>query len=181
MNNVLIIKSATNLLIHHFPSFYFQGCVVHCLDLLLEDWGKTGWVKQIVKKAKVIVSFIRQHHAPLAIFCHYQATLMLLNLIETWFATKFLMVERLFKFRLAIEQIIVNLDWITFVNSLCGNHCQKSLTKARVVRANKRSDEFWDTCANFVYMVESILMSLKAFDGKQPCMGKVWLIMKTLK
>jgi len=67
-------------------------------------------VKQIVKKAKVIVSFIRQHHAPLAIFCHYQATLMLLNLIETWFATKILMVERLFKFRPAIEQIIVNLD-----------------------------------------------------------------------
>jgi hypothetical protein len=39
-NNVLNMKSATDLLIHHFPSFYFQGCVVHCLDLLLEDWEK---------------------------------------------------------------------------------------------------------------------------------------------
>jgi hypothetical protein len=29
-------------------------------------------------------------------------------------------------------------------------------------------------------MVELILVSLKAFDGKQPCMGRAWLIMKTL-
>ncbi len=37
IDNVLIMKSATNLLIHHFPSFYFQGSIVHFLDLLLED------------------------------------------------------------------------------------------------------------------------------------------------
>jgi hypothetical protein len=33
-NNVLSMRNATNL---HFPSLYFQGCVVHFLDLLLED------------------------------------------------------------------------------------------------------------------------------------------------
>ncbi len=89
IGNVLIMRSATNLLIHHFPNLYFQGHVVHCLDLLLEDWGKTTWAKQIVKKAKAIVFFIQQHHVPLAISCHYEANPMLLNLIETWFATKF--------------------------------------------------------------------------------------------
>ncbi len=30
-------------------------------------------------------------------------------------------------------------------------------------------------------MVESILMSFMAFDGKQACMGKAWFIMKTLE
>ncbi len=58
-NNVLSMRSATNFLIHCFPSIYFQGCAAHCLDLLLEDWGKTTWVKRIVKKAKVVVSFLR--------------------------------------------------------------------------------------------------------------------------
>jgi hypothetical protein len=52
------MKSETNLPICCFPSLYFQGCVVHFLDLLLEDWGKTTWAKQIVKKVKVVVSFI---------------------------------------------------------------------------------------------------------------------------
>ncbi len=38
--NASSMRSAANLLIHHFPSLYFQGCAAHCLDLLLEDWGK---------------------------------------------------------------------------------------------------------------------------------------------
>jgi hypothetical protein len=106
---------------------------------------------------------------------------MLLNATETFFATNFLMVERLLKFKPIIEQTIVDPNWTTFVNSLCGSHCQKFLTKARVVKANIRRDKFWDTCVNFVHMVEPILMPLRAFDGKQPYMGRVWLIVKTLE
>jgi len=44
-HNASDMKSATNLLIYHFSSFYFQGCAVHCLDLLLENWGKATWAK----------------------------------------------------------------------------------------------------------------------------------------
>jgi hypothetical protein len=37
IDNVLNMRSVANLLLHHFSSFYFQGCVNHYLDLLLED------------------------------------------------------------------------------------------------------------------------------------------------
>jgi hypothetical protein len=104
-NNASSMRSATNLLVRCFPSLYFQGCVAHCLDLLLEDWGK-----QIVKKAKAIVYFIQQHHVLVIIFHHYETNLMLINPIETCFVTNFLMVEKLFKLKLAIEQIVANLD-----------------------------------------------------------------------
>jgi len=43
--NASTMRSVVNLVILHFPSFYFQGCDVHCLDLLLEYWGKTTWAK----------------------------------------------------------------------------------------------------------------------------------------
>jgi len=36
-NNVSNMRNVVDLLIYHFPSFYFQGCVAHRLDLLLED------------------------------------------------------------------------------------------------------------------------------------------------
>jgi len=36
-NNVLSMKSVVDLLIRRFLSFYFQGCVAHCPNLLLED------------------------------------------------------------------------------------------------------------------------------------------------
>ncbi len=76
------------------------------------------------------------------------------------------MVERLFKLKFAIEQIVVDHDWTSLVNSLHGSHHQKLLTKVRVVQANIRRDKFWDTCANFVHRVKPVVMSLKAFDGK---------------
>jgi hypothetical protein len=59
INNASSMKNLIDILIHCFPSLYFQGCVAYYLDFLLEDWGKITWAKRIVKKAKVIVSFIR--------------------------------------------------------------------------------------------------------------------------
>jgi hypothetical protein len=51
------MKNVADFLICHFPSLYFQSYVIHCVILLLEDWGKATWVKQIVKNTEV-VSFI---------------------------------------------------------------------------------------------------------------------------
>jgi hypothetical protein len=70
----------------------------------------------------------------------------------------------LFKLKLVIEQIVADPHWKTFVNTLCGTYCHK-LLKAKIVQANIQRDGFWDTCANFVHTVESILMALKAFNG----------------
>jgi hypothetical protein len=50
---------------------------------------------------------------------------MLLNPNETRFTTNFMMVEWLFKGIPIIEQIIMDLEWTTFVNTLCGTHHQK--------------------------------------------------------
>jgi hypothetical protein len=105
---------------------------------------------------------------------------MFLNPNKPQFATNFLMVERLFKLRPTIEQIIADVDWTTF-NTLRGTRCHKSFTKAKVIQPYLKRDRFWDTCANFVHMVEPILVSLRAFNGKQPCMGRAWIFIKTLE
>jgi hypothetical protein len=44
-NNISSMKSLIDLFICHFPSFYYQGYIIHCLDLLLEDGEKTSWAK----------------------------------------------------------------------------------------------------------------------------------------
>jgi hypothetical protein len=45
INNVSSMRSVANLLICHFPSLYYQSYITHCLELLLEDAGKTTWAK----------------------------------------------------------------------------------------------------------------------------------------
>jgi hypothetical protein len=68
-----------------------------------------------------------------------------------------------------------------FFNTLCNTHQHKSLIKVRYAQANIKRNGFRNTCANFVHMVEPILMVLKAFDNKQPCMRKVWLVIKSFE
>jgi hypothetical protein len=83
--------------------------------------------------------------------------------------------------KLFVEQIVIDLGRTTFFNTLCNTHQHKSLIKVRYVQANIKRNGFWNTCANFMHMVEPILMVLKAFDSKQPCMKKVWLVMKSFE
>jgi hypothetical protein len=49
-DNTPVMASAARDLIRANPDLYFQGYAAHCLDLLLEDWGKEEWVKKLVKK-----------------------------------------------------------------------------------------------------------------------------------
>jgi hypothetical protein len=83
------------------------------------------------------------------------------------------MVERLFKLKRAIEQIVVDPNWTIFVNTLLGTHHQKLFIKAKVIHANIKKKRLLGYCANFVHIMEPILVSLRPFDGKQPCMGRV--------
>ena len=39
-DNAPVMASARRDLMQSNPHMYVQGCVAHCLDLLLEDWSK---------------------------------------------------------------------------------------------------------------------------------------------
>ena len=61
--NAPVMASASHNVMQSNPHMYVQGCAAHCLDFLLEDWSKEDWVKKLVKKARVICVFIKNHHA----------------------------------------------------------------------------------------------------------------------
>jgi hypothetical protein len=50
-NNAAAMANAGGTVIQSNPHMYVQGCAAHCLDLLLEDWGKQLWIKRLLKKA----------------------------------------------------------------------------------------------------------------------------------
>ena len=85
-DNAPIMASATCDLIQANPHMYVQGCTAYCLDPLLEDWGQEEWVKKLVKKARHICVFIKNHHASQAIFCRLLPNLSIHLHVETHFA-----------------------------------------------------------------------------------------------
>ena len=162
------------------PHMYIQGCATHCLDLLLEDWGKEDWVKKLIKKTWIIWIFIKNHHTSQAIFRRLSPKFSIRLPIETCFATNFIMIERLIQVHNALERMVVDTDWYI----LLGNMRRRSVTaymKCFVVRQFIRSDEFRNTCKTFLYMVILVVKARSVFDGNVPAMGLAWRIMHDLQ
>ena len=174
------MTAASRHIFQSISHLYVQGCAAHCLDLLLEDWGKEEWVKKLVKKARIISVFIKSHHASQAIFRRLSPDLSIRLPVETRFATNFIMIDRLLQVRNVLERIIIDDEWPTFISDL-RRRSPTAYAKAASVRRFIRSDGFWDTCKNFLYMVIPVVKALCLFDGKAPATSMAWRVMYDLK
>ena len=120
---------------------YVQGCAAHCLDLLLEDWAQQDWMKKVIKKARLICVFIKNHHASQAIFRRLSPNLSINVPTETRFATNFIMVDRFVQVRNALERMVVDDDWNTFMGDL-RRRSHTAYMRCFAVRRFVRSDGF---------------------------------------
>ena len=179
-DNAPVMASACRDIMQEIPHLYVQGCAAHCLDLLLEDWGKEDWVRRIVKKGRAICLFIKNHHAPQAIFRRLSPGLAIRLPNETRFATNFLMIERLLQVRQTLEKMVVDDEWHAFIAEL-RTRAPATHTKGMIARRVIRSDGFWDVCVNFEYMVLPVVRTLRVFDGNAPAMCHAWKVMHDLE
>ena len=178
-DNAPVMASACRDIMQEIPHLYVQGCAAHCLDLLLEDWGKEAWVQRIVKKARVVCLFIKNHHAPQAIFRRLSPDLSIRLPNETRFATNFLTIQRLLQVRHALERMVVDEEWHAYLAELRTQR-PSAHAKGLYVRLIIRSDGFWDVCVNFEYMVLPVVRTLRVFDGNAPTMCHAWKVMHDL-
>ena len=110
------------------------------------------------------------HHASQAIFRRLSPDLSINVPTEIRFATNFIMIDRHVQVGNALERMMVDDDWFTFM----GNLRRKSHTAYMKCFAVKRfvcSDGFWNTCKTFLYMAIPVVKDLCVFDGKAPTMG----------
>ena len=149
---------------------YVQRCVAHCLDLLLEDWAQQDWMKKVLKKARLICVFIKNHHSSQAIFQKLLPNLSINVPTETRFATNFIMIDRLVQVHNALERMVVDDDWNIFMGNL-RRRSHIAYMRCFFVRRFVHSDGFWNTCENFLYMVIPVVKAFCVFDGKAPAMG----------
>jgi hypothetical protein len=185
-DNASVMRKAVSIVQQQWPHLYFQGCMVHALNLLLQDWGLPQWASSVVEDAQKIVRFIKARHVPLALF-HKHTTIhakgfSLLSPGATRFATNFLMVARVLDVKEALKQTVTDVEWDTYIRTLSNMQRKLVRTQARELRRLILGDEseFWQSCANYCIVMKAVVVVLKEFDGKQPCMGNVYMIMKAL-
>ena len=97
------------IITNKYSHIYFQGCVVCAMNFLLKVWKKATWLKEVVKKSRTIVKFIKSWHMPLTVFHKYEDKLSLLiskkNTVfvkTSQFHVKFFLLEELVFFKCTI-------------------------------------------------------------------------------
>jgi hypothetical protein len=139
------MASVDCVVMQSLPHMYVQGCVAHCLDLLLQDWSNEKQVKILVKKARIIYIFIMNHHASQAIFRRLSPNLAICMLVETRFVTNFNIINRLLQMRDALERMVVDADWHMLVEDLKKKNLA-TYEKCIMVRYFVCSNGYWCTC-----------------------------------
>jgi hypothetical protein len=133
-----------------------------------------------MKKARRICTFVKNHHASQAMFRRFSPNLSIRAPTETRFATNFIMIDCLRLLRNALERMIIDDDWPSFLADLRRRSARVHEVGVHV-QATIRSDGFWHSCEKYIYMVIPVVKALRVFDGKTPSMGLAWKVMHDLQ
>jgi hypothetical protein len=139
------------------------------------------WMKEVVKKSRTIIKFIKRRHMPLAVFHKHEEKLSLVMFGKTKFGLNFLMVDRLLQVRTALEQSVVDPQWTGYVSKLRDSRTVRARTTSKKVKEYVLNEHFWEQCTNFHEVVAPVMWALWDFDGKDPCMGKILHIFHNLE
>jgi hypothetical protein len=181
-DNASAMLGALDELVATYPHLYKQDCAAHILNLLLEDWRKEEMFKALIIRAKRVCINIRNHHATMALYCHYSPRLSLKVPPETRFVCNFLMINRMLEVRDALERVVIDPRWNKYIRTLFNRqNSHHAHVLAHEVRDTIRDDGSWQQCENFEHMVKPVIKALRVFDGSTPAMAKAWLEMNNLK
>ena len=89
------------------------------------------WMKEVVKKLRTIIKFIKKWHMPLVVFRKPEEKLSLVMSVKTRFGSNLLMVDQLLQVKTALEQRVVDPHWTGYVSKLQDNHIRRHVAYRR--------------------------------------------------
>ncbi|GBG78066.1 hypothetical protein CBR_g26003 [Chara braunii] len=112
-------------------------CSSHVCNLMLSDVGtRAGWVKETIIHARALVRFIKSHGAAHTLFRKLSPRVMLVEPVETRFASVFLMLTCLKRRRDALESMLHDNVWACILRE------RRLIAQAQWVQQQIRDREF---------------------------------------
>ena len=101
-------------------------------------------MKEVVKKSRKIIKFIKRQYMPLAIFRKHEEKLSLVISTKTRFGSNFLMVDRLLQVRTALEQSVMDPQWTGYMSKLQDSRTTKARSISRKVKEYVLNEHLWE-------------------------------------
>ncbi|KAL4615700.1 hypothetical protein ACB092_07G145200 [Castanea dentata] len=172
-------KSAGKKLMQKYGSFYWSPCAAHCIDLMLENFSDKRYfpiIQETIQKAKKITKFIYNHGKVLSLMrSDFTNGRDLVRPAITRFATEFLSLQCLSKFKKELRQMFTCDQWVEsrYARDVMGKEV------AALVLEDK---EFWLQCQQIVKISEPLVRVLRLVDGdEKPSMGYLYEAMDKAK
>ena len=165
-DNDASMKKAGMILMQQRPNIFWSPCAAHCLDLMIEDIAKRKMIKGVILKAKKITNFIYQSNRLIAMMKKYTDNHELLRPGITRFATHFIALESLYKYRGGLHQLFTSQEWL---ESKWG---KKPTPQVKQVVKIVQSKRYWPFVGETLKVLEPLIKVLRLADGDdKPTMG----------
>ncbi|XP_042465661.1 uncharacterized protein LOC122048123 [Zingiber officinale] len=155
---------------------FWSPCAAHCIDLMLEDIGKTTKVKKCVEKAKQIMSFIYNSDKVVNLMKTFTNDHELLTLGITQFAIEFISIENLVRHSSDLKRMCTSGDWEA------DNNTSKRRKEAENIASIIMDGRFWKRAHDICAAIEPLVKVLKLVDQDQkPTMSIIYEAMDRAK
>ncbi|GLJ21845.1 hypothetical protein SUGI_0408520 [Cryptomeria japonica] len=172
-DNAAAYVSAGRMLMQRHPSITWSPCAAHCLDLVLEDIGKIGWVKKVVEDAKSVTKFIYNHTWVLALMRKHTNGKDLVRPGVTRFASHFITLQSILSAIPHLKQMFVSDAWLGSAYSK-RPEAEKIVTIVFDEGFNKSGEEL-------TAVTEPLVRVLRMVDGEGMPMGFIYEAMDRAK
>ncbi|GBG91978.1 hypothetical protein CBR_g54074 [Chara braunii] len=149
-------------------TFVSASCTAHSVDLMLEQFGKIGWVDVILKKSTEVVKFFMNHSRVRDLLLVNSHGAILARPGATRFATNFIMLDNVQDLYLPLRMCLTNKDWKDSIVLLGQRHLFAATMETIL------DNDFWAGVEKVQKTSEKLLQLLKLSDGVGRTISKIY-------
>ncbi|GBG91907.1 hypothetical protein CBR_g53966 [Chara braunii] len=144
-------------------------CSTHVCNLMLSDIGtRVVWVNETIIHARALVRFIKSHSVAHTLFRKVSPRIQLVEPVETWFASVFLMLTCLKGRRDALESMLHGDAWAHIPWD------RAHVSQAQWVQQRIRDGEFWQRVHYAILVMSPVHQLLRRMDRGGMMMSVVY-------
>ncbi|VVA98783.1 unnamed protein product [Arabis nemorensis] len=150
-----------------YPSLYWVPCAAHCLDKMLEEFGKIAWIREIIQQARTVSRIIYNHSDVLNLMRKFTFGNDIVQPALTSSATNFATMGRIADLKLHLQAMVTSSEW---------NDCSYSKEAGGLAMTETINDEsFWKALTLANHITLPLLRVLRiVYSERKPAMGYVY-------
>uniref|UniRef100_A0A2P2IQP6 Uncharacterized protein LOC105108141 n=1 Tax=Rhizophora mucronata TaxID=61149 RepID=A0A2P2IQP6_RHIMU len=150
-----------------FHSLYWAPCAVHCIDMILEDFGNLRWISDVIEQARSVTRFVYNNSVVLDLMKRFTRGNDIVQQGVTHSATNFATLKRMADFKLDLQTMVTSQEWMDCLYSKQPG----GLTMLDIVS----SHSFWSSCISIIRLTDPLLRLLGIVSSeKRAAMGYVF-------